>query len=328
MTFFLSNQMDSKKRLKTSEQHSIDAMESTLDSVLSQLLFVESAVRTLNDEHNRAISSANRQFSELLRRSKPSNNELMHQLELRCVRLERENEALRSAREKEASRISDLERTNAARERAWAGLDPAEVRLIVEHERRAFESAPDATVDRRLELRYNRDAMEKMRVACFDRVQQAEAHLPQMQSQLLAAEAKASHAERKWTALRDRVQGCEAEAARARIRMSTLTKEMLSVLARREAAEAGLAAARRRIAELEAQLGSQHAEIAALRADGAAAVVRRECAQRIERMEAEHRVELDALKAAAGERVNALKLRLNAAARRCKEFAGAQQGEK
>jgi hypothetical protein len=321
--FFKQTQMDPNdtqpKRSKTEEQHLLDAIESRAEALSLRLAFTETAVRDLKDEHNRVISRANRQFSELLRRSRPSNEEMLHQTELRCMRLEGENASLRAARERDLLRLKELELAEAARERAWAGLEPSEIRLIVQYERQAFESAPDSCVQRRLELLYNRQAIEQTRALCAERIRKADEQarlIPQMEERALAAEAKAAHIEQQWLVLRGRVQGCEAEAAAARNRLAELTKELLDSVEVRRCAEARLAAALSRTAQLEAEVGSQRAEIDSLRTTGAGAHAMKECARQMEAMKNEHGAELDALRAMMSSRVKDLKLKLDTSRRK------------
>ena len=58
-------------------------------------------------------------------------------------------------------RLDEFERREAARERAWCGMDPAEIRLMLRHERAYFEACPEACVLRRAELLHGREAMER-----------------------------------------------------------------------------------------------------------------------------------------------------------------------
>jgi hypothetical protein len=293
----------------------IDSISSSIQTLSAQLLLADSAVRRLKDEHNREISNANRQFSALLRGSSTSNEhskEHHHQLELQCIRLEGENAALKSAREKDSIRLKELESAETIRQRAWAGLDASEIRLILQYERQAFETAPESCVQRRVELRYNQETVEQTRKACAEQIRQADEQLrgaAQAEERAATAETKATHLEQKWTLLRGRMHECEAEAARVRKEMATITRELLNVAEESRSAQSRLAAALAQNAVLAAEVESKRSEIKSLRTEGVEAVVRKEYAERMARMEAEHKAELDSLKSTMLAKINELKRR-------------------
>ena len=299
------------KRQKTADP--IDSISSSIQTLSAQLLLADAAVRRLKDDHNKEISNANRQFSTLLRGSSNEHSkEHHHQLELQCIRLEGENASLKSAREKDSIRLKELESAETVRQRAWAGLDASEIRLILQYERQAFETAPESCVQRRVELRYNQETVEQTRKACSEQIRQADEQLrglTQAEERAATAETRATHLEQKWTLLRGRMHECEPEAARVRKEMAAVTKELLSVAEESRSAQSRLAAALAQNAVLAAEVESKRSEIKSLRTEGVEAVVRKEYAERTAKMEAEHKAELDSLKSTMLAKINELKRR-------------------
>jgi hypothetical protein len=292
------------KRPRTSD--AVDTLSSSIQTLSAQLLLTDAAVRRLKDVHSKEMSDANRQFSVLLRgKASSTSTEQFHQMELRCIRLEGENAALKSVRERDGSRLKELEAAEAVRQHAWAGLNPSEICLIMQYERKEFEASPAACVQRRLELQYSREAVEQTRKACSEQIRRADEQLKdvsQSNERVLAAEAKASHMEQKWALLRGQVYESEAEAARARKDLAECTKEMLSVME-------GSRVAQGQNKALKAEAESTRSEIAQLRTEGAEAVARKEYAERTQRMVAEHKAELDGLRAAMHAKISEMKRR-------------------
>ena len=157
--------------------NTIFAMEQTVGVLEAQLISACLAVSRMRYEHTTSVADMNAKVQCVLAaRSSTAcvvSGDEYHQLKLKCHRLETERLSLCES----SARLAVLEQAEEARQRAWCGLDPVEIGLILRYERAQFEVSPQTCVLRRMELRYNREAMERTVSICDERVRAAEQRL-------------------------------------------------------------------------------------------------------------------------------------------------------
>ena len=203
-------------------------------------------------------------------------------------------------------RLDEFERREAARERAWCGMDPAEIRLMLRHERAYFEACPEACVLRRAELLHGREAMERT-VAHYEERLRTMAERP---SEPAVDEARY---EKQLVAMRGAMMALEEELHRLRAEREILGVDFCQTQTLLMETQDALARERARADQFVM-------ELAALRASSAETEVRVECARREEALVMAHRAEVERLEASKNWQIRVLKEKHYKCAMRLREL--------